>query len=176
MQVWWDLSVSRYQSLYLLNEWNISATSEQQQFVLFISLSFWSLSCSVEHIQWLWQQLRPNWPTSDCLSDLMTALSRLLLLLQGDCEWSRHRKQGVYFFRTPWESSGDGRAAVSYNFTFEPSLGDIKMDFNIESQWCGATTDSDSEHCSALYSTPGLQASVLRDFCLHDINIWQIVM
>ncbi|KAG7231046.1 hypothetical protein INR49_025076 [Caranx melampygus] len=53
---------------------------------------------------------------------------------QGDCEWSRHRKQGVYFFRTPWESSGDGRAAVSYNFTFEPSLGDIKMDFNIESQ------------------------------------------
>uniref|UniRef100_A0A8D2ZM15 Protein arginine N-methyltransferase n=1 Tax=Scophthalmus maximus TaxID=52904 RepID=A0A8D2ZM15_SCOMX len=49
---------------------------------------------------------------------------------QGDCEWVRHRKQGVYFFRSPWESSGDGRAAVSYSFTFEPSLGDIKMDFN----------------------------------------------
>uniref|UniRef100_A0A3B4WNK7 Protein arginine N-methyltransferase n=1 Tax=Seriola lalandi dorsalis TaxID=1841481 RepID=A0A3B4WNK7_SERLL len=53
---------------------------------------------------------------------------------QGDCEWSRHRKQGVYFFRSPWESSGDGRAAVSYSFTFEPSSGDIKMDFSIESQ------------------------------------------
>lgn len=54
--------------------------------------------------------------------------------LQGECEWSRHRKQGVYFFRSPWESAGDGRAAVSYSFTFEPSLGDIKMDFSIESQ------------------------------------------
>ncbi|XP_026166378.1 protein arginine N-methyltransferase 7 isoform X3 [Mastacembelus armatus] len=53
---------------------------------------------------------------------------------QGDCEWTRHRKQGVYFFRSPWESSGDGRAAVSYSFTFEPSSGDIKMDFSIESQ------------------------------------------
>ncbi|KAI3371727.1 hypothetical protein L3Q82_024284, partial [Scortum barcoo] len=53
---------------------------------------------------------------------------------QGECEWSRHRKQGVYFFRSPWESAGDGRAAVSYSFTFEPSLGDIKMDFNIETQ------------------------------------------
>ncbi|XP_069017981.1 protein arginine N-methyltransferase 7 [Embiotoca jacksoni] len=53
---------------------------------------------------------------------------------QGDCEWSRHRKQGVYFFRSAWESSGDGRAAVSYNFTFEPSLGDIKMDFSVKSQ------------------------------------------
>lgn len=53
---------------------------------------------------------------------------------QGECEWSRHRKQGVYFLRSPWESSGDGRAAVSYNFTFEPSSGDIKMDFSIKSQ------------------------------------------
>lgn len=52
---------------------------------------------------------------------------------QGDCEWIRHRKQGVYFFRSPWDISGDGRAAVSYSFTFEPSLGDIKMDFSIES-------------------------------------------
>lgn len=58
--------------------------------------------------------------------------------LQGECEWTRHRKQGVYFLRSPWESSGDGRAAVSYSFTFEPSSGDIKMDFSIESQWCRA--------------------------------------
>uniref|UniRef100_A0A3B5ANT6 Protein arginine N-methyltransferase n=1 Tax=Stegastes partitus TaxID=144197 RepID=A0A3B5ANT6_9TELE len=50
---------------------------------------------------------------------------------QGDCVWSRHRKQGVYFFRTPAESSADGRAAVSYSFTFEPSSGDIKMDFSV---------------------------------------------
>uniref|UniRef100_A0A3B4F5J2 Protein arginine N-methyltransferase n=1 Tax=Pundamilia nyererei TaxID=303518 RepID=A0A3B4F5J2_9CICH len=53
---------------------------------------------------------------------------------QGDCEWSRHRKQGVYFFGSPWEISGDGRAAVSYSFTFEPSLGDIRMDFSVTSQ------------------------------------------
>lgn len=53
---------------------------------------------------------------------------------QGDCEWSRHRKQGVYFFGSPWEISGDGRASVSYSFTFEPSLGDIRMDFSVTSQ------------------------------------------
>lgn len=63
------------------------------------------------------------------------------LLLQGDCEWSRHRKQGVYFLRSPGDSSGDGRAAVSYSFTFDPSLGDVTMDFSIESQWCGAIAD-----------------------------------
>uniref|UniRef100_A0A673XXN6 Protein arginine N-methyltransferase n=1 Tax=Salmo trutta TaxID=8032 RepID=A0A673XXN6_SALTR len=53
---------------------------------------------------------------------------------EGACEWSLHRKQGVYFFRSPWESSGDGRASVSYSFTFEPSIGDIKMDFTVASQ------------------------------------------
>ncbi|XP_029909720.1 protein arginine N-methyltransferase 7 [Myripristis murdjan] len=52
---------------------------------------------------------------------------------QGECEWKRHRKQGVFFFRSPWESSGDGRASVSYSLTFEPSLGDIKMEFTAES-------------------------------------------
>uniref|UniRef100_A0A3Q1F0C8 Protein arginine N-methyltransferase n=1 Tax=Acanthochromis polyacanthus TaxID=80966 RepID=A0A3Q1F0C8_9TELE len=53
---------------------------------------------------------------------------------QGDCVWSRHRKQGVYFLRTPVESSDDGRSAVSYSFTFEPGLGDIKMDFKVTPQ------------------------------------------
>uniref|UniRef100_A0A3Q4B6X5 Protein arginine N-methyltransferase n=1 Tax=Mola mola TaxID=94237 RepID=A0A3Q4B6X5_MOLML len=53
---------------------------------------------------------------------------------QGECEWTRHRKQGIYFLRSPWESSGNGSAAVSYSVTFEPSSGDIKMDINIESQ------------------------------------------
>ncbi|XP_012677757.2 protein arginine N-methyltransferase 7 [Clupea harengus] len=52
---------------------------------------------------------------------------------EGACEWSPHRKQGVYFLKSPWESSGDGRAAVSYDLTFDPSLGDIKMDFSIAS-------------------------------------------
>uniref|UniRef100_A0A3B3Y2W4 Protein arginine N-methyltransferase domain-containing protein n=1 Tax=Poecilia mexicana TaxID=48701 RepID=A0A3B3Y2W4_9TELE len=36
---------------------------------------------------------------------------------QGDCEWSRHRKQGVYFLRSAWDSLGDGRTGVSYSFT-----------------------------------------------------------
>uniref|UniRef100_A0A0E9WPU9 Uncharacterized protein n=2 Tax=Anguilla anguilla TaxID=7936 RepID=A0A0E9WPU9_ANGAN len=49
---------------------------------------------------------------------------------QGTCEWSPHRKQGVYFFSSPWDSSGDGQAAVSYNLTFDPSIGDIRMDFS----------------------------------------------
>ncbi|CAF98945.1 unnamed protein product, partial [Tetraodon nigroviridis] len=47
---------------------------------------------------------------------------------QGECQWTRHRKQGVYFLRTPWERSGDDRAAASYSFTFDPRSGDIKMD------------------------------------------------
>ncbi|KAJ8398678.1 hypothetical protein AAFF_G00422060 [Aldrovandia affinis] len=49
---------------------------------------------------------------------------------QGACEWSPHRKQGVYFFTSPRESSGDGRAAVSYSLTFDPNSGDIRMDFS----------------------------------------------
>lgn len=52
---------------------------------------------------------------------------------QGVCVWSRHRKQGVFFFRSPWDSPGDNRAQVSYSYTFEPRLGDIKMDFGIKS-------------------------------------------
>ncbi|KAM3870019.1 protein arginine N-methyltransferase 7 [Diretmus argenteus] len=51
---------------------------------------------------------------------------------QGGCEWSRHRKQGVYFFGSPWESAGDGRSSVSYSFSFQPSSGDIKMEFTAE--------------------------------------------
>ncbi|KAK1803976.1 hypothetical protein P4O66_003911 [Electrophorus voltai] len=50
---------------------------------------------------------------------------------EGECVWCPHRKQGVYFFRNLWESSGDGRAAVSYSLTFDPSIGDIKMDFSV---------------------------------------------
>ncbi|KAJ8272236.1 hypothetical protein COCON_G00110950 [Conger conger] len=49
---------------------------------------------------------------------------------QGNCEWSPHRKQGVYFFSSPWDSAGDGQAAVTYNLTFDPSSGDIRMDFS----------------------------------------------
>lgn len=57
----------------------------------------------------------------------------VVFILQGDCEWVRHRRQGVYFFRSPWESSGEGRAEVTYSFTFEPTSGDIKMDFSVAS-------------------------------------------
>ncbi|XP_066504878.1 protein arginine N-methyltransferase 7 [Hoplias malabaricus] len=49
---------------------------------------------------------------------------------EGECVWSPHRKQGIYFLQTPWESSDDGWTAVSYNLTFDPSVGDIKMDFS----------------------------------------------
>lgn len=50
---------------------------------------------------------------------------------QGQCVWSPHRKQGVYFLRDPWESSGDGQASMSYNLTFDPNIGDIKTDFSV---------------------------------------------
>ncbi|KAJ3596639.1 hypothetical protein NHX12_003043 [Muraenolepis orangiensis] len=49
---------------------------------------------------------------------------------QGACEWSRHRKQGVYFFPSPQQTAVDSGGSVSYSFTFEPSSGDIKMEFN----------------------------------------------
>ncbi|XP_030222110.1 protein arginine N-methyltransferase 7 [Gadus morhua] len=54
---------------------------------------------------------------------------------QGACEWSRHRKQGVYFFPSPRQSVGEdgGGGKVSYSFTFEPSSGDISMEFNVVS-------------------------------------------
>ncbi|XP_006641366.2 protein arginine N-methyltransferase 7 isoform X1 [Lepisosteus oculatus] len=48
---------------------------------------------------------------------------------QGTCEWSPHRKQGVYFFSSPWDSEGDGCDSVSYTLTFHPHSGDIAMEF-----------------------------------------------
>lgn len=64
-----------------------------------------------------------------------TGLSnRVAVLLQGECKWTRHRKQGVYLLRSPWENSADGRAAMSYSFTFDPRSGDIKMDFSVQAE------------------------------------------
>ncbi|MFT7816880.1 protein arginine N-methyltransferase 7 isoform X2 [Arapaima gigas] len=48
---------------------------------------------------------------------------------QGACHWTPHRKQAVYFFPSPWNSPSDGHAALSYSLMFEPSSGDIRMDF-----------------------------------------------
>ncbi|XP_026094644.1 protein arginine N-methyltransferase 7-like [Carassius auratus] len=50
---------------------------------------------------------------------------------EGACEWNPHRKQGVFFFRSARETSGDGREDLSYNLTFEPHTGDIKMNFSV---------------------------------------------
>ncbi|XP_016114938.1 protein arginine N-methyltransferase 7-like [Sinocyclocheilus grahami] len=50
---------------------------------------------------------------------------------EGACEWNPHRKQGVFFFRSTREISGDGREDLTYNLTFEPHTGDIKMDFSV---------------------------------------------
>ncbi|XP_051548922.1 protein arginine N-methyltransferase 7-like isoform X2 [Myxocyprinus asiaticus] len=52
---------------------------------------------------------------------------------EGACEWNPHQKQGMFFFRSANESSGDGREDLSYNLTFEPHTGDIKMDFSVTS-------------------------------------------
>ncbi|XP_061783923.1 protein arginine N-methyltransferase 7 isoform X1 [Nerophis lumbriciformis] len=54
---------------------------------------------------------------------------------QGDCEWSRHRKQGVYFFRSGWETAGDDGAAVSYKFTFQPTSDLCHVTSNLTSHW-----------------------------------------
>ncbi|RXM31221.1 Protein arginine N-methyltransferase 7 [Acipenser ruthenus] len=48
---------------------------------------------------------------------------------QGDCEWSPHRKQAVYFFSSPWESAGDNASSITYSLTFQPATGDIIMEF-----------------------------------------------
>ncbi|XP_077424796.1 protein arginine N-methyltransferase 7 isoform X2 [Vanacampus margaritifer] len=74
---------------------------------------------------WLEYKLTPDISVSVGLTEPISE--------QGHCEWSRHSKQGVYFFRPGWENSGNGRAAVVYNFIFEPSSGDIKMDFDRKS-------------------------------------------
>ncbi|XP_057186154.1 protein arginine N-methyltransferase 7 [Triplophysa rosa] len=50
---------------------------------------------------------------------------------EGACEWNPHRKQGVFFFRSALEISGDEREGLSYSLTFEPHIGDIKMDFSV---------------------------------------------
>uniref|UniRef100_A0A8C1ACK5 Protein arginine N-methyltransferase n=2 Tax=Cyprinus carpio TaxID=7962 RepID=A0A8C1ACK5_CYPCA len=50
---------------------------------------------------------------------------------EGACEWNPHRKQGVFFFRSVRETSGDGREDLSYNLTFDPHTGDIKMNFSV---------------------------------------------
>lgn len=52
---------------------------------------------------------------------------------QGKCEWSPHQKQAVFFFSSPCDTSADDSAQVSYTFTFEPSAGDISMDFSVQS-------------------------------------------
>ncbi|KAG7281546.1 hypothetical protein CRUP_007580, partial [Coryphaenoides rupestris] len=62
---------------------------------------------------------------------------------QGACEWSRHRKQGVYFFPSPRQSAGGNGDSVPYSFTFEPSSGDIKMEFNgwLARMWAAITAE-----------------------------------
>ncbi|MGH0150262.1 UNVERIFIED_CONTAM: hypothetical protein FKN15_055500 [Acipenser sinensis] len=48
---------------------------------------------------------------------------------QGDCEWSPHRKQAVYFLSSPWDSAGDDASSVTYSLAFQPATGDIIMEF-----------------------------------------------
>ncbi|XP_072308641.1 protein arginine N-methyltransferase 7 [Eucyclogobius newberryi] len=50
---------------------------------------------------------------------------------QGQCQWSPHQKQAVFFLSPPQDTPADGATQLSYTFTFEPSLRDIHMDFNI---------------------------------------------
>ncbi|KAM8860586.1 protein arginine N-methyltransferase 7 isoform 2-T2 [Synchiropus picturatus] len=75
---------------------------------------------------WLEFQLTPDITVSGGLTGPPTD--------EGGCSWTRHRKQGVYFFRSGWEVSGDGRTSMSYSLTFDPSSGDIRMDFSQEGQ------------------------------------------
>lgn len=50
---------------------------------------------------------------------------------EGACEWNPHQKQAVFFFRSALEISGDEREDLSYSLTFDPHIGDIKMDFSV---------------------------------------------
>lgn len=51
---------------------------------------------------------------------------------KGQCEWSPHQKQAVFFLSSPCDAVVDDRAQLSYTFTFEPSAGDIRMGFSIQ--------------------------------------------
>ncbi|KAM8947509.1 protein arginine N-methyltransferase 7 [Pelodytes ibericus] len=50
----------------------------------------------------------------------------------GECEWSPHRKQGVYFFSSvldPVPAPTHCSSSVNYLLTFSPKLGEIRMSF-----------------------------------------------
>lgn len=96
----------------------------------------------------------------------------VVFFLQGDCEWTRHRKQGVYFFRSPWESPGDGRTAVSYSFTFEPSLGDIKMDFG----QCTSVTDWRSVTSAQLLCFTGYLTILITVATMTEVTVCLFMM
>ncbi|KAJ0068921.1 hypothetical protein NL108_014900 [Boleophthalmus pectinirostris] len=48
---------------------------------------------------------------------------------QGQCQWSPHQKQAVFFFNSPRDTPAEG-AVLSYSCTFEPSRGHLQVDFN----------------------------------------------
>lgn len=52
---------------------------------------------------------------------------------QGQCEWSPHQKQAVFFLSSPCDVAAGDASQVSYTFTFDPSAGDIRMDFSVKS-------------------------------------------
>ncbi|XP_057692957.1 protein arginine N-methyltransferase 7 isoform X2 [Corythoichthys intestinalis] len=74
------------------------------------------------------------WLEYDLTTDVSVSVGLTKLIGdQGLCEWSRHSKQGVYFFRSGWETSGTDREAVFYNFVFDPNSGNVEMDFDVKS-------------------------------------------
>lgn len=62
---------------------------------------------------------------------------------QGKCEWSPHQKQAVFFFSSPHDTEADTGTELSYTFTFEPSAGDLSMNFSVQSP----TNNQDSVKC-----------------------------
>ncbi|XP_073515406.1 protein arginine N-methyltransferase 7 [Phyllobates terribilis] len=50
----------------------------------------------------------------------------------GRCQWYPHSKQAVYFFSSLWNlgpAATDSQSAVTYQLTFKPQLGDVRMSF-----------------------------------------------
>ncbi|KAG2469970.1 ANM7 methyltransferase, partial [Polypterus senegalus] len=50
-------------------------------------------------------------------------------MIQDHCKWNLHHKQAVYFFRSALEITEEKICVVDYSLTFQPTSGDITMNF-----------------------------------------------
>ncbi|KAM4017805.1 protein arginine N-methyltransferase 7 isoform 2-T5 [Anomaloglossus baeobatrachus] len=75
-------------------------------------------------VLWMSYQLTENISTSTGLLEVSDET--------GNCQWYPHGKQAVYFFSSLWNlglDPTDSQTSVTYQLTFKPQLGDVRMSF-----------------------------------------------